>query len=421
MVAQSYPTLTPKMTTWGKINAKQSFNILTQDLDRAIAFAELTKRETQFLQQTREACWAEAVRAGKKRDGFWPEALGCRINLTALAESTGIHRQQWSVAKRGLVAAKILLKDADGILHINKQADEWIFPKTKKPRLSDKLIEFCRSVQPDDPSAAQARFEFTRERINPRSRHQTIVAIGLADFAGLRRNPDSGRVEVPTVPASRLGRSEPAAYRNGREEETFQTNTEAAAQLAAAVRVTTQEALEPGVPTEPRPSAQSSAEPVAPAQPSPQLPAKRITGPALPAFVSKAPPGPGSNSAEAIELERWVTARVGPELGYHARYWCDLHEAGSIRLAFLRKVIGQPRRALPATINLLSKIFCDWLQTGVCEFFVGRSRGGVAAAPKSAPATEYFQGTPGFEAKTWRPPVRSRHSITSGPATRGAL
>ena len=185
---------------WGKINAKQAFVILALDLDRAIGFAGFSRNETAFLQQVREACWAEAIRLGKKRDGAWPEALGCRINLTALAAATGIQRQQWSVARKGLIASGILVEDEDKTIRINKQADEWVQPSTGKARLTPKLIAFCRAVQPDDPGAAQAKFDFTRERVNPRARHQTTVIAGPVDLEAPRRNPDGDRAGSQTVP-----------------------------------------------------------------------------------------------------------------------------------------------------------------------------------------------------------------------------
>ena len=202
----SETSMTPQTSSWGKLNSKQSFNILAQDLDRAFAFARLSPTEAPFLEQVREACWGEANRLGKKRDTAWPDALGCRINLTALADATGITRQQWSVAKRSLVASRILIEDADGVLSVNKNAGEWIHPRTGNPRLTPKLIEFCRSVQPGHPGAEQAKFEFTRERTNPRSRHQTTVITGPADLDGPRCNPDAHFHETRETPAPQVMR-----------------------------------------------------------------------------------------------------------------------------------------------------------------------------------------------------------------------
>ncbi len=344
---QAEPSTTPRMSSWGKINSRQSYNILTHDIDRAISFARLSKTEIPFLEQVREACWSEAIRAhGRKRNDGWPDAEGCQINLTALAALTGISRQQWSVARKNLVASKILLEDENGTLRINKNADEWVRPTTGKARLSAQLIQFCRSVQPGSSASQQAFLPFTHKVVNPRSPHQSTVFRAAVDFNAPQRNPCGDRNGIHAVTATESMRSEPVAYRNGREEDIQDIRKEAAALPAAAVLL----------------------EAIQQPQPVPVV------------TTSKAPLGPGADSPEAIALGEWA-ARFGDDVAHLARQWCDDLPAGWIRLAIQRKVAGQPARPGPKTVNLLGKILCDWMQSGVCEFLLSTS-----TAPRNVPA-----------------------------------
>ena len=449
---KSKPIATAAAGGWGKLNEAQSFNVIAQDMDRAFRNAGFSGNELSFLGEVREASWGEAVRLGKKRDGAWPEAAGCRINLTDLAQRTEKSRQQWSVAKRRLIASNVLIEDEDGLLEINKQADEWIFPKTGKPRLSPVLVEYCRAVQPGYSAVAQARFDFARERVNPRARHQTTVIRGQVDLEESRRKPCGDRVANHAAAASQTMRLGPAAYRNGREEEILETRREDAAPAAALVcdsgsnpeqvpdastrnhesvgpPASLQQpppaasipdaSIEPGAGPPPAIGVQASQDPVVEASQPEQSPSSPGTqAPSPTTSPSKAPPGPGADSPEAIELGEWASKFGGADVGRLARQWCDELPAEWIRLAIRRKVIGQPRRAGAATTNLLAKIFCDWSQAGVCEFIARPSKAARTSEPPAQ--VEYFRGTPGFNKKSWRPPDRPGRSAVAPVAGRVA-
>ena len=248
--------LTPNRTEWGKMSKKkdgkqQIFNITTQDVDRALALAGLTATEAALFEQIREECWTRPI-LEKKPGGIWPEAKGCTINLQKLANATGIVRQQWSKAKRNLIASHLIEERDDGTLRINKQADEWINPTTGKPRLTDKLIEFCRSAQPGYAPQPDGSIRGRNETVNPRSPHMATVTLHQADCNApqlVRCGPDRSDCNAPQ--SDRCGhrnqivadtatgplRSGPRPYRNRREEENLEIKKEAAATLPAAADI----------------------------------------------------------------------------------------------------------------------------------------------------------------------------------------
>ena len=116
---------------WGKLNGGQRFHVLAADIDRALSFAMLDSYEVAFMQQVRERCWADPIRA-KARGAAWPDPISCRINLRQLGRDTGMPFQRFWKAKAVLIESGILKQDGES-LSINKAAHEWIFPRTGKP------------------------------------------------------------------------------------------------------------------------------------------------------------------------------------------------------------------------------------------------------------------------------------------------
>ena len=224
--------LNPVKPAWGKLNSGQSFGILAVDMDRAFRAALLSPTENLFLGEVRETCWGAAVRLRKKPGEEWPDAARCRINLTHLAEQLGISRQQLGAAKKRLIQARVLIEDEDGWLGINKQADEWINPRTGEPRLTPDMVTYCQRAQPGSAAAQQASFEFARTKVNPRAPHQTTAFDVTTDGRPPRPNACSDRARTHAATAPKRMQSGPVAYRNGREQEIPETNKEAAARPA---------------------------------------------------------------------------------------------------------------------------------------------------------------------------------------------
>ncbi len=146
------PQVTTGKSSYGRINSSQRFGSITLDLDRAlhgpgVGFGEY---EHFLLEQVREESWTRA-RVARKDD---PEP--CEIVIRALGRKLGDDpkakrlkaTRQLTKAKTNLIASRVLIKDAQGRLLINKDAEAWIFPDTGRPRLSEHLRRFCREAQP---------------------------------------------------------------------------------------------------------------------------------------------------------------------------------------------------------------------------------------------------------------------------------
>ncbi len=377
--ANSNQAITPSMLSWGKINGKQTFAMIAEDLDTAFTFAGFSCRQAQYLQQVRRASWAGTIRQSGGRKGSWPDALGCTVDVQLLEKYTKVKRQTWERVRNELIASKVLLQDEFGLLRINKQAHEWVHHKTGEPRLSADLIQFCLATQPDAP-ALQSRFEFERAAIDRRTPHLATYPTGPVDFDAPQHGCCTPCNTGDAVNATPVLHAEPVAYRNGREEEILQTKKEAAAVPATVGSADARGKIQP------------------------------------PPTISKAPPGPGANSPAAVALGRWA-GQFGSKLADLARGYCDLVPSAWVELAIQRKLVGQRRRPDAVSCDLIAKILCDWMQTGVCPFLADGSRPAVMAT-KPAPALEYFRAEPGTAKKAgWRPGSRratSRNLVGGG-------
>jgi hypothetical protein len=138
---------------WGKLNRGQRFNITALDVHRAIAAAELGKYEAIVFEQAQEESWHEAVKTKKGSADTWPDPRPARLNLHTLAKQLGFNRQRLSEAKQSLLASRIFLPAGGDRVWINKQAEEWIYPKTGLPRLSKLKLDWCAQARPKTQAA----------------------------------------------------------------------------------------------------------------------------------------------------------------------------------------------------------------------------------------------------------------------------
>lgn len=353
------PNPTPDAPTpWGKLNSGQGYNIIAVDLDRAIAFARLSHHEAAILQQVREGCWAAAIRLGRKpAGGAWPTAASCRIELKSLAEQTGFGRTQLGNARKSLLASKILVDRGDGFVGINKHADQWILPRTGTRRLSARLLEFCRAVQVGAAPSLQQLLPFEGAFRSSASPHIRVTAEQYSDCEAVQRPRCTASNADPTRRATPGEHETPAPYKNGREEDIPKSKQEHPAPRVAADLGRGGGGTKSGPP--------ASAEP------------------------PKAPPGPGSNSAQADDLAAWAS-RYGQDVAKVARDWCDYLPAEWIRSLVMRYVVGDARHPR-AKAGVLRKILSRTYEIGVldCDLAPGRP-----AAKRPSPPVTYYQAKP---------------------------
>lgn len=130
----------PAPSEWGKINSGQAYGILAIDLGRAIFGVSWGKYELPLIQCLIEQSWKPA--RSKERGKEWPDPEPCKLNLNALANRWKYPRQRLYEARDRLEAIGFLVADADGYW-VNKNADEWIDPLTRKPLLSPEMLDYA--------------------------------------------------------------------------------------------------------------------------------------------------------------------------------------------------------------------------------------------------------------------------------------
>ena len=117
-------------------------------LERAIASARFVQAERVVLHMIREACGTTFADLVGDEGPTWPPGLGCRLDLFALARATGIEKREFFGARRELLAARVLIEEADGSLRVDDRIELWVHPATGRPRLTPKLVAFCRREAP---------------------------------------------------------------------------------------------------------------------------------------------------------------------------------------------------------------------------------------------------------------------------------
>lgn len=125
---------------WGKLNAGQPYGILAVDFGRAIFGIAWGKYELPLICYLFENCWKPAK--SKERGKGWPDPTPCKLNLNALATEWGFPRQRLHEAKDRLQAVGFLV-ERDGEFSINKNAHEWIDPKSGEPILSPQMLSYA--------------------------------------------------------------------------------------------------------------------------------------------------------------------------------------------------------------------------------------------------------------------------------------
>lgn len=131
-------------TNWGKLSKGQRYGIVSVDVDRALARANLKTYEAILVQYLRERSWGTAVINKRARDE-WPDASPIVWNRSFMAGELCVPGKRLSEAKSSLVAAKIIIESQSGLL-LNKNAQEWIYPDGS-PRLDNDGIRYALSGQ----------------------------------------------------------------------------------------------------------------------------------------------------------------------------------------------------------------------------------------------------------------------------------
>jgi hypothetical protein len=128
---------------------KNGFNMIARDLDRAFVLALLGTYEAFMLQNIREDSWAAPLRKRKKGAPL-PDPTPCKPNVSALARKSGLSRCLLSRGLNSLVDARILTRQADGSILINKDYSQWIYPALattpEQPRFGPEQLVFIREV-----------------------------------------------------------------------------------------------------------------------------------------------------------------------------------------------------------------------------------------------------------------------------------
>jgi hypothetical protein len=130
----------PRPSEWGKLNAGQSYGILAVDLGRAIFGVPWGKYELPIIYYLIEHSWG--VAKTKRRGAEWPDPEPCEVNFNALANEWGYPRQRLYEARDYLKATGFLIEDGNGYW-INKNAHDWIDPKTGFPLLSPQMLIYA--------------------------------------------------------------------------------------------------------------------------------------------------------------------------------------------------------------------------------------------------------------------------------------
>jgi hypothetical protein len=126
--------VTGEKSEWGKMSRSQPYVLLATDLLRAFLSLGLGEIEGRILAHVMENSWGRSAKRGRKGEP-WPDPIPCRIDVVSLARTLGVPTPRISEAKSKLVKSGIIVEVEAGYL-INKNADTWVKPGTRQPRLS---------------------------------------------------------------------------------------------------------------------------------------------------------------------------------------------------------------------------------------------------------------------------------------------
>jgi hypothetical protein len=133
----------PEPSEWGKVSAGQSYGLLATDFGRALFAGGWGRYELIIIGFLMEQCWGAAMKSRIDLSD-WPDPVPCRFNLSALSKEWGIPSQRLYEARAALIAKRFAVESEDG-LWINKDAHEWVDPKTGGQLIPDVLLDYAES------------------------------------------------------------------------------------------------------------------------------------------------------------------------------------------------------------------------------------------------------------------------------------
>lgn len=120
------------------------FNIIAKDLDRAFSIG-LTTNQAVLMNAIRELSWTASL-VTRPKGGQRPEPIPVKLNLTKLADGSGLNRSRLSTALKGLLAGHLLKPDEGGYL-IDKHYADWLDDDGKAPRFTRSQIAWIRAAK----------------------------------------------------------------------------------------------------------------------------------------------------------------------------------------------------------------------------------------------------------------------------------
>jgi hypothetical protein len=120
------------------------FNVIAKDLDRAFCLG-LSANQAVIMNSVREQSWTAALVARRKGEPR-PDPRPARVNLTHLADGSGLNRSRLSTALKGLVAGGILARSDDGYL-IRKDYSKWLDDDGKARRFTTAQLTYIRAAK----------------------------------------------------------------------------------------------------------------------------------------------------------------------------------------------------------------------------------------------------------------------------------
>lgn len=126
---------------WGRINGNAFRAQVSLDLSRALDALNATVPERVVLGYVREQSWNRAVVRKASPSEPWPDPLPASVDVTFLAERTGLAVKAIEHAVESLRKDRLLIPYKGG-LTVNKNADQWA-----QRRISRPALEYARSAQ----------------------------------------------------------------------------------------------------------------------------------------------------------------------------------------------------------------------------------------------------------------------------------
>jgi hypothetical protein len=169
------------------------FNVIAKDLDRAFCLG-LSANQAVIMNSVREQSWTAALVARRKGEPR-PDPRPARVNLTHLADGSGLNRSRLSTALKGLVAGGILARSDDGYL-IRKDYSKWLDDDGKARRFTTSQLTYIRAAK------ARAKPPQIAENSTPLPLQNATVEAELIDEISNRLLLQNATVDPETAVAN---------------------------------------------------------------------------------------------------------------------------------------------------------------------------------------------------------------------------